>query len=65
MWRCTKKLIVADGILIKADIPESKLSLENTYRDMATIKEDWSDWNTAVADGIEPKLQLSAIKIIT
>ncbi len=43
----------ADGILIKADVPENKLSWEDTYRDMGKTKEDWSDWDTIVADGID------------
>ena len=42
-----------DGILIKTDLPENKLSWEDTYRDMGKTKEDWSDWDTIVADGID------------
>ena len=43
----------ADGILIKADVPENKLSWEDTYRDMGKAKEDWSDWDITAADGID------------
>ena len=43
----------ADGILIKADVPENKLSWEDTYRDMGKAKEDWSDWDITIADGID------------
>ena len=45
----------ADGILIQADIPETKLSWEDTYRDMGKTKEDWSDWDAVAADGIDPE----------
>ncbi|MCK4543325.1 MAG: AbrB/MazE/SpoVT family DNA-binding domain-containing protein [Spirochaetales bacterium] len=42
-----------DGILIKADIPANKLSWEDTYREMGKANEDWSDWDAAIADGID------------
>jgi len=42
-----------DGILIKADIPENKLTWEETYREMATEKEDWTDLDPLAGDGIE------------
>ena len=44
---------VPNGILIKADTPPDKYSWEQTYKDMAREKEDWSDLDTLVADGIE------------
>ncbi len=44
---------IPGGILIKADVPKNKLSWEDTYRDMGKAKEDWSDWDIAVADGID------------
>lgn len=43
----------SDGILIKADAPANKLSWEDTYRDMGKTKEDWSDWDSVAADGID------------
>ena len=42
-----------EGILIKADIPDNKLSWEETYKEMAEEKEDWSDFDILVADGID------------
>jgi antitoxin MazE len=41
-----------DGILIKADLPENKLTWEETYREMADEKEDWSDLDSLAGDGI-------------
>ncbi len=41
------------GILIKADIPDNKLSWDETYREMAKEKEDWSEFDILVADGID------------
>lgn len=42
-----------DGILIKADIPENKLTWEETFREMAAEREDWSDLDGLSGDGIE------------
>lgn len=33
---------------------DKRLTWEETYRDMAREKEDWSDLDAAVADGIDP-----------
>ncbi len=41
------------GILIKADIPNNKLSWDETYREMAKEKEDWSEFDILTADGID------------
>ena len=42
-----------EGILIKADIPDNKLSWDETYKEMAKEKEDWSDFAIITADGID------------
>jgi antitoxin MazE len=42
-----------DGILIKADVPENKLTWEETYREMASENEDWSDLDALSGDGVE------------
>ena len=42
-----------EGILIKADIPDNKLSWDETYKEMAKEKEDWSDFDLITADGID------------
>ena len=42
-----------EGILIKADVPDAKLSWDETYREMAEEKEDWSDFDNLAADGLE------------
>jgi hypothetical protein len=39
--------------LIKSDIPDNKLSWEDTFREMAKEKEDWSDFDVTVNDGID------------
>jgi len=41
-----------EGILIKADILDNKLSWDETYKEMAKEKEDWSDFDILAADGI-------------
>ena len=41
------------GILIKADIPDNKLSWDETYREMGKEKEDWSEFDILTADGID------------
>ena len=44
----------SDGILLRArGTPPSKLSWEDTAREMARSGEDWSDWDAASADGLE------------
>lgn len=45
---------MADGILLRSG-PESalRLSLNDTAREMAASKEDWSEWDAVIADGIE------------
>ena len=43
----------ADGILIRADAPPDKLSWEETFKEMADEKEDWSDFESASADGVD------------
>ncbi len=35
------------------DAQRDKLSWEETYRAMRAANEDWSDWEVAVADGLE------------
>ena len=42
-----------DGILIKADKPQDKLSWEETFMEMAKEKEDWSDFDGATSDGVD------------
>jgi antitoxin MazE len=42
-----------EGILIKADVPDNKLSWIETYSEMAKEKEDWSDFDILAADGID------------
>lgn len=41
-----------EGILIKTDMPEDKLSFEETFREMAAEEEDWTDFETVTDDGI-------------
>jgi antitoxin component of MazEF toxin-antitoxin module len=43
-----------DGILLRPKGPvPSKLSWEDTAREMAASGEDWSDWETTSADGLD------------
>lgn len=42
-----------EGILIKADEPQDKLSWEDTFKEMAQEKEDWSDFDILSSDGVE------------
>ena len=42
-----------EGILIKADIPDNKLSWDETYKEMALENEDWSDFDILATDGID------------
>jgi antitoxin MazE len=44
----------SDGILLRPSGPVvEKLSWEETAREMAASREDWSAWETAVADGLD------------
>lgn len=44
----------SDGILLRPRGPASaKLSWEDTAREMARLAEDWSEWDAALADGLE------------
>ena len=42
-----------NGILIQADVPENKLSWEDTYKAMGKANENWNDWESTTADGID------------
>ena len=41
-----------DGVLLRGK-ERSKLSWKDTYRAMAAAGEDWSEWDGAVADGLD------------
>lgn len=44
----------SDGILLRPPGPaQPKLSWEDTARAMASSEEDWSEWDTLAADGLE------------
>jgi antitoxin component of MazEF toxin-antitoxin module len=44
----------SDGILLRpVGSGKARLSWEDTAREMARSKEDWSDWDIAAADGLE------------
>ena len=48
------KLIEKDeGILIKPDAQDDKLSWEDTFKEMGKEKEDWSDFSVTLGDVIE------------
>ena len=32
---------------------QAKLSWKETYREMAAVKEDWSDWEVVAEDGLD------------
>ena len=40
-------------ILRPARVKQQKLSWEETYRQMAAAKEDWSEWDCTLADGLD------------
>lgn len=42
-----------EGLLLRGK-KDKRMTWEETYRDMARVKEDWSDLEGTVADGIEP-----------
>jgi len=44
----------SEGILLRPTGPAvEKLSWEDTAREMAASREDWSAWDTAAADGLD------------
>jgi antitoxin component of MazEF toxin-antitoxin module len=44
----------SEGILLRPTGPAvQKLSWEDTAREMAASREDWSDWEATAADGLE------------
>lgn len=44
----------SEGILLRPTGPAvEKLSWEDTAREMAASREDWSAWDTAIADGLD------------
>ena len=44
----------SEGILLRPTGPAvEKLSWEDTAREMAASREDWSTWDTATADGLD------------
>jgi len=44
----------SDGILLRTAVPAvEKLSWEDTARDMADNREDWKDWDSTIADGLD------------
>ena len=42
-----------EGLLLRGK-KDKRMTWEETFRDMARKKEDWSDLDATVADGIEP-----------
>ena len=42
-----------EGLLLRGK-SDKRLTWEDTYREAAREKEDWSDLDTTLADGIEP-----------
>jgi antitoxin component of MazEF toxin-antitoxin module len=44
----------SDGILLRPrGVASAKLSWNDTAREMAAEAEDWSDWDTTLADGLD------------
>jgi antitoxin component of MazEF toxin-antitoxin module len=44
----------AEGILLRPHgAPDTKLSWEETAREMAAASESWSEWDSATGDGLE------------
>lgn len=41
-----------DGILIKNNISQNKLSWEETYKAMSKENENWNDFDSTISDGI-------------
>lgn len=44
----------AEGLLLRVD-RDAKLSWSDTYKEMAREKEDWSAFDSSVADGLDPE----------
>jgi antitoxin component of MazEF toxin-antitoxin module len=40
-------------LALKPKAKPKKLSWEETYKEMAAAKEDWSEWDVTLADGLE------------
>jgi antitoxin MazE len=34
--------------------PDERLSWGETFKEMAREREDWSDWDVTIADGLDP-----------
>lgn len=45
------------GILIRKQETDTQLSWENTFKEMKKEKEDWSDFDIALTDGLEDDTQ--------
>ena len=43
-----------EGLLLRSK-EDKRLSWEETYKEMAREREDWSDFESTVADGLDPK----------
>ena len=43
-----------EGLLLRSK-KDNRLSWEETYKEMAREREDWSDLESTVADGLDPK----------
>lgn len=43
-----------DGLLLRSKKKDKRVSWEETYREMAREKEDWSDLDGTLADGLAP-----------
>lgn len=43
-----------EGLLLRGS-KDKRMTWVETYREMARKKEDWSDFDAAAADGIDPK----------
>lgn len=43
-----------EGLLLRSK-KDKRLSWEDTFREMAREREDWSDLESTVADGLDPK----------
>jgi antitoxin MazE len=44
----------AEGLLLRGK-KDRRLGWEDTYKDMARQHEDWGGFDTAIADGLEPR----------
>ena len=43
----------AEGLLLRGT-PGTRLSWEETFKAMAREREDWSAWDAAIGDGLDP-----------